>query len=160
MKLVKAFLVIGATVVAFTSHEAVAEKCSGYVSMKREPSVEIMKKADGSQVLRVLSSRILNMKEPKDYPLDGAYGTCAGLWTVAADGKSGSGAGECYYVDRDGDTMGFAWEGTNTGGTWKVQWGTGKYKNTSNSGTWKPDTARYSDGWAWQSWEGECSPVK
>src|SRR5262252_4656023 len=75
MKLAKVFLAIGATVVAFTSHDAVAEKCNGYIAMKRDPAIEIMKKVDGSQVLRIMNSRIVTVKEPKDSPLDGAYGT-------------------------------------------------------------------------------------
>ena len=162
MKTVKAVLSLtgAAVIVTFGIQDAMAVRCSGYITVKGEPSVEIIKKADGSVVSFIMSHRIRNVKEPANDPSDGAHGTCVGLWTLAPDGKSGSGAGHCYYVDREGDSWAVSWEGDNTGGTWDREWGMGKYKDGTGTGTWEPSSPRYSDGFRLTPWKGDCSYAK
>lgn len=100
MKIMKAAILTAvSTIAVLTTQNALAEKCSGFISAKAEPAVNIMKKADGSQVMFVMNHRIYNRSEPPNHPSDGAHGTGAGLWTLGPDGKSGSGAGTVYYHD-------------------------------------------------------------
>jgi hypothetical protein len=70
--------------------------------------------------------------------------------------KSGSGAGNCYFIDGEGDQWIISWDGTNAGGGWAHQSGTGKYAGrTGAKGMWKYGT-RYADGTAITTWTGDC----
>ena len=84
-------------------------------------------------------------------------------WTVNAD-KSGSGSGNCYTVDKNGDYRVTNWQGSKAAGkgqkangTWVRLSGTGKYDGAHMSkGTWK-STSRFAEGFRIGNWTGECS---
>ena len=77
-------------------------------------------------------------------------------WIHCAD-KSGSGHGTCFTLDADGDQWIHSWEGTNDGGTWAHQSGTGKYAawTSASNGTWKYGR-KPADGMGINTWQGNC----
>lgn len=142
----------------FGTGAALAEKCSGYAAVKSDAPDIVLKAEDGAQTMYISNSRILTVKEPANSAFDGAWGKCTGILKVAADGKSGTGSGVCYTVDRDGDYTTVTWEGF-TGGTWETIGGTGKFeKSVGDAGTWTgmPPLA---NGWNVSPFEGDCTPV-
>lgn len=77
-------------------------------------------------------------------------------WIHCAD-KFGSGHGTCFTLDADGDQWIHSWEGTNDGGTWAHQSGTGKYaaSTSASNGTWKYGR-KPADGMGINTWQGNC----
>ena len=139
-----------------TVSNAYAVPCKGYGAGKSAKAVMVHKAKDGSQILLVGSTRIQAFETPDNYPADKSWQNCSGLWTLAADKKSGSGSGHCYAVDADGDQHVVRWEGTHEGGTWADVSGTGKYADSNaGKGTWSPSRS-YGDGLKVFPFEGEC----
>ena len=135
---------------------AQAEKCEGMYVRNYEQPIPVHKGEDGSQSFHIQSTGTTIRKTPDNSPLSGNWQHCTGLWTVKAD-KSGSGSGNCYAVDSDGDQWITSWEGDDAGGTWQSVSGTGKYaNNASDQGTWKPGK-RFPNGMRTGYWDGECA---
>jgi len=113
-----------------------AERTSGMIANKTPPP-QITKYKDGHSVMRVSNVGIVLTDNPKQ-PMNGAKSACAGLFTVAADGKSSAGQGSCGYVDKAGDIFWLSWQGTLAGGNWRYHGGTGKFRGLTGGGTYTP----------------------
>ncbi len=124
----------------------------GVSARKSAKPVIIHKVKDGATTMLVRSTGSSTTTSPAQ---SARWQHCVGLWTLNAD-KSGSGSGNCYSLDGDGDQWTVSWEGTNAGGTWAQVSGTGKYANrTGAKGNWKPGT-RFADGMGLTLWDGDC----
>jgi hypothetical protein len=133
-----------------------AKDCDGVFARQYEKPIPVHKGADGSQTYHVRSTGASIRRTAEGTPLNSTWQHCTGLWTVNAD-KSGSGSGNCYSVDEDGDRWVIAWAGDNAGGTWEGVLGTGKHaNNVSDNGTWRRDK-KFANGMRTGIWEGECA---
>ena len=156
MTFIKKIALIGATTIALSSNEALAEPCNGHVISKPLPSILLKEAPDGSKATWVSSEGLFIVASPQDHPANWVNRVCGGGFKIAPDGKSGEGMGTCVYADMDGDVFHLAWESTFVEGTWKITGGTGKFENISGSGTFKPKK-RYDNSWGGSTWEGECN---
>lgn len=130
--------------------------CSGTISGVGQAPITIMAKKDGSKVNQVGNTGIVNTVQPADHPTNGAASACTGIANVSADGKSQIGHGHCQYVDKDGDTYMLSWNSDMPGkGTWKVNWGNGKYAKYKAEGTYAVMMA-YQTGQFVTGWKGTC----
>jgi hypothetical protein len=129
-----------------------AASCTGIEARMSGKPIIVTKLQDGTTTMLVNSTGTSTTLTPE---VSTSWQHCSGLWTTKAD-KSGSGAGNCYFVDGDGDQWITSWKGTNAGGTWQNQSGTGKYANrTSAKGHWKWAT-RFANGQYITTWDGDC----
>lgn len=161
----KYHLMIGlaATAMLTMSSNVHAAACEGVNARKYEKPIAVHKGKDKSTTYLLKSTGISTRETASGAPQDGSYQHCAGLWTVNAD-KSGSGSGNCYTVDKNGDYRVTSWEGSKAagegqkaGGTWIRLNGTGKYKGGHMSkGSWQ-STSRFAEGYRIGNWTGECS---
>ena len=85
---------------------ASAAECSGITSRVGEAPIEIMKSEDGATTMLIRSTGSVSDLKPTVLT---AWQHCVGLWTAKPDG-SGSGVGNCYRVDPDGDHEMIHWE--------------------------------------------------
>jgi len=131
-----------------------AAQCAGVGARSYAEPVIIHKADDGAVVMLLRSTGTTTATSPAEMAGGVSWQHCVGLWTVNAD-KSGSGSGNCYTLDPDGDQWTISWEGGNAGGNWAQVSGTGKYADRVASGTWKPG-ARFADGQRITLWEGSC----
>ena len=129
------------------------DRGGGRVNARKSGKPVILRKAkDGATTMLISSTGSSTTTSPERSV---RWQHCTGFWTVNAD-KSGSGSGNCYAFDGDGDQWTISWEGANAGGTWAHASGSGKYADRSSAkGTWKPG-GRFADGTGLRSWEGDC----
>ncbi len=137
------------TLIAFGQPMA-AEKSSGMIANKT-PAPQITKFKDGHSIMRVSSVGVVLSDDPKG-PFNGSKSACAGLFTIAADGKSSAGRGSCGYVDKAGDVYWLSWQGTLAGGTYKLDGGTGKFQSLTGGGSYT--AAASGDGVSITKFEG------
>lgn len=149
------FLPAIAVVAAFAASSAQGAQCEG-VGVRTYPEPVIIHKAeDGTTTMLLRSTGTTTITSPTEMTGGASWQHCVGLWTVNPD-KSGSGSGNCYSVDAEGDHWTISWEGDNAGGTWAFVNGTGKYAGRSdNKGTWKPG-ARFAGNMRLTLWDGTC----
>ena len=134
---------------------AQAAECKGVGARNYAEPLIIHKAEDGATTMLIRSTGTSTITSPADMTGGASWQHCVGLWTVHAD-KSGSGSGNCYSLDADGDHWTISWEGTNAGGSWAYESGTGKYAGRlDNKGTWTPGT-RFGDGTRLTLWDGIC----
>jgi hypothetical protein len=135
---------------------AQAGKCAGSSARIYAKPATVHKTKDGSQTFHLQSTGTTIQTVGANASPAGVWQHCTGFWTAKAD-KSGSGFGNCYTVDDDGDQRIISWEAKQNGaGTWKHVSGTGKYASNSDSGSWKSGK-RFPNGMRTGTWEGECS---
>ncbi len=137
------------TLIAFGQPMA-AESTSGTIA-NRVPAPQITKFKDGHSIMRVSNVGVILTDDTKQ-PMNGAKAACAGLFTVAADGKSSAGRGSCGYVDKAGDVFWLSWQGTLAGGNWKYDGGTGKFQSLTGGGSYT--AAASGDGVSLTKFEG------
>lgn len=130
-----------------------AAQCEGVGARKYSEPMMIQKAEDGTATMLIRSTGTNTVISPAEIK-GSAWQHCVGLWTVNAD-KSGSGAGNCYSLDADGDRWIVSWQGANGGGTWVHVGGTGKYANQNGGGNWKSG-AGFADGMRLTLWDGTC----
>ena len=111
-----------------------AERASGMIA-NRTLAPQITKFKDGHSIMRVSSVGVILTDDPKGL-FNGSKSACAGLFTIAADGKSSAGRGSCGYVDKAGDVYWLSWQGTLAGGTYKFDGGTGKFQSLTGGGSY------------------------
>lgn len=135
-----------------------AESCNGYVAFRNEPPILLKKTAAGASIYWFTSQRTNIVVHPENSPSNRTTGVCSGGWTIAADGKTGAGAGFCTNVTPNGDVFHQTYEGTFAGGTWKVVGGTGKFANYKGNGTWEGvGIYTFDNMWRSHTWKGECN---
>ena len=131
---------------------AEASQCSGISPRVYADPVVVHEAEDGAKTLLIRSTGTTIQMSP------GAGETrwqhCVGLWRLEAD-KTGSGSGNCYSIDADGDQWTISWEGASGSGTWEHVSGTGKYADMTANGTWESG-ARFADDTRLTLWEGVC----
>ncbi|MCG8440361.1 MAG: hypothetical protein MI723_00995 [Caulobacterales bacterium] len=59
---------------------------------------------------------------------------CSGTTIVGPEGDAREGAGFCAAGDADGDLWWLSWESTETGSTWEIIRGTGKFEGMTGGG--------------------------
>ena len=132
-----------AVIMLALSGNAYAASCEGTNTRKYEKPIAVHKGKDNSVTYLLKSTGVSTRKTATGAEQGGSFQHCTGLWTVNAD-KSGSGSGNCYTVDKNGDYRVTSWEGSKAagkgqkaGGTWSRLGGTGKYTGDHMSkGTW------------------------
>jgi len=148
--------VLGAIVVALAATDALAEKCSGYVTSKALDPILMREAPDGSKVVWISSEGTFIVSEPANHPANLVNRVCGGGFKIAPDGKSAAAVGTCSYADMDGDAFHLSWQSTFVEGTWKILGGTGKFEKFTGQGTFRP-AKKYDNSWSVSMWEGECS---
>ena len=142
-----------AAVAVLAASGAWAAQCEGVGARKYSEPVIIQKAEDGATTMLIRSTGTNTILNPAQIA-GTMWQHCTGFWTVNAD-KSGSGSGNCYSLDADGDQWIVSWQGDNAGGTWAHVSGTGKYANQNGGGNWKYG-ARFADGIGLTPWDGSC----
>jgi hypothetical protein len=130
-----------------------AAQCEGIGARKSGKPVIIQKADDGAMTMLITSTGTNTILNPAEIA-GAAWQHCSGFWTVNAD-KSGSGSGNCYSLDADGDQWIVSWQGSNAGGTWAHESGTGKFANQNGGGNWAYG-AKFADGVGLTPWDGTC----
>ena len=128
----KASVVIWAFFVVVWAASAMAGEVSGSgtsIIMAAAPAETEL--SDGRMYTQMHSEQVL---VADGHPFDGVAMSCHGVCLM--EGESGTCAGGCGGVDKDGDLIHFSFDGV-TAGDWKLLGGSGKWANASGSGTWK-----------------------
>jgi hypothetical protein len=148
----KTILTIAGVALGLLAPAAWAGQGAG-LSLFTPGEVEAGEMADGARTEMSMATGFAVSYDPNS-PLHLMTQDCSAKWLIAADGSGRTGKGECRSTTPEGDEIVFWWKGTQEGGTWGFESGTGAWEGVTGGGTWAP-AAMWEDGRYANTWQGE-----